>query len=136
MKANTISQNHDKQFHKEERKINILGTEYQILYKNYNDDTEFNKEGAAGYCNMMSKKILICNLDSYPDALQLTEFEAATTYKEILRHEIIHAFLFESGLDNESYSPNNWAHSEEIVDWIAIQSPKFIKVFKELGIEE
>lgn len=37
----------------------------------------------------------------------------------MIRHELVHAFLFESGL-----SVNSWADNEEIVDWIAIQFPK------------
>ena len=55
--------------------------------------------------------------------------------KLTLRHEILHAFLFESGLDAGSiatYGP--WANNEEMVDWFAIQSPKIFKVYSELGL--
>ena len=43
--------------------------------------------------------------------------------KKTLRHEIVHAFMFESGLGY------NWEHGsigqeETVVDWIAIQLPK------------
>lgn len=55
----------------------------------------------------------------------LQEFE-----KKVLRHEVIHAFLGESGLRNNSY----WAENEEMVDWLAIQAPKIFKTFQELGI--
>ena len=47
--------------------------------------------------------------------------------KQVIRHEIIHAFVFESGLDTCS----DWAKNEEMVDWIAIQFPKLLKAFKE-----
>ena len=46
-----------------------------------------------------------------------------------LRHEIIHAFLFESGLAENS----EWAQNEEMVDWIAKQGPKLIKAWQEAG---
>lgn len=46
-------------------------------------------------------------------------------FNEVLRHEVIHAFFSESGLDD--YSSN-----EELVNWIAIQFPKMLQVFKEL----
>lgn len=46
--------------------------------------------------------------------------------KKITRHEIIHAFLFESGLDF-----NSWGRNEEFVDWLALQFPKIIKAFEE-----
>ena len=44
-----------------------------------------------------------------------------------MRHEIIHAFLCESGLAENS----DWATNEELVDWIAIQAPKLIKAWKD-----
>ncbi len=44
---------------------------------------------------------------------------------KFLRHEVIHAFFSESGLDD--YSSN-----EELVNWIAIQFPKMLQVFKEI----
>ncbi|WP_461218455.1 hypothetical protein [Lapidilactobacillus salsurivasis] len=47
--------------------------------------------------------------------------------RKTLRHELIHAFLYESGLDANS----EWARNEEIVDWIAIQFPKLQIVFNQ-----
>ena len=52
----------------------------------------------------------------------------------MLRHEIIHAFLFESGLECNSLKTYNWAENEEMVDWFAIQSPKIFILYKELNI--
>jgi len=41
----------------------------------------------------------------------------------------VHAFLYEGGLNSES-----WARNEEIVDWMAIQIPKIANKYKELNI--
>ena len=49
--------------------------------------------------------------------------------KSVKRHELIHAFLYESGLDSCS-----WAYNEEIVDWLAIQWHKINAAFDQLGI--
>lgn len=49
-----------------------------------------------------------------------------------LRHEIVYAFLHESGLSSNS----EWAMNEEIVDWIALQLPKIISICNELSITE
>ena len=55
--------------------------------------------------------------------------------KKTLRHEIVHAFLTESGLFNNTYNVDaGWSKNEEMVDWFAIQSPKIFKVYSELGI--
>jgi len=53
---------------------------------------------------------------------------------KIARHEIVHAFLYESGLDCNSLKQYNWAENEEMVDWFAIQGPKIFKIYKELDI--
>jgi hypothetical protein len=56
--------------------------------------------------------------------------------RETIRHEIVHAFLNESGLGwNALPNERAWAKNEEMVDWIAIQFPKIAKVFRELGCE-
>ena len=45
---------------------------------------------------------------------------------------MIHAFLAESGLSANALSNyTSWAENEEMVDWIAIQFPKILEVFKE-----
>lgn len=109
------------------KKINILGTDYEILRQNHKQNPKL--ENANGLCENYSKKIVV---DTFEDAKEdvmcvekLEEFE-----NKVLRHEIIHAFLSESGLRNNS----NWAENEEMVDWFAIQSPKIYKVFSELGV--
>ena len=52
----------------------------------------------------------------------------------VLRHEIIHAFLNESGLKDNFEHTSHAGHEETMVDWIAIQFPKIATVYKELGI--
>ena len=52
--------------------------------------------------------------------------------KKVLRHEIVHAFLYESGMWNCSGSTDRWGMDETITDWIAIQSPKIFEAFKEV----
>jgi hypothetical protein len=53
--------------------------------------------------------------------------------KKVLRHEIIHAFMYESGLWENSHDVEGWAQNEEMTDWIAIQFPKMQKAFEEAG---
>ena len=48
-------------------------------------------------------------------------------YREVMRHEIIHAFFSEAGLDD--YSDN-----EQLVNWLAIQIPKMNDVFTMLKV--
>jgi hypothetical protein len=51
--------------------------------------------------------------------------------RRVVRHEIVHAFLMESGLDESSNPADAWATNEEMVDWFARQGPKIYKAWKE-----
>lgn len=106
--------------------VNILGTEYQILVQNKKENPKL--EDANGLCEHYSKKIILDDLvDAREDVMcveKVEEFE-----KKVLRHEIIHAFLGESGLRASS----EWAENEEMVDFFAIQFPKILKVFEKVG---
>lgn len=113
-------------------KINILGTEYKIKYES--DEVvakEMNGEIGeyGGYCNGFSKIVSVSQLNKFDD----TEDVKKEVQKTTLRHELIHAFLNESGLSSDSLSTNSWAKNEEMIDWFAIQSPKILKVFEEVG---
>ena len=55
--------------------------------------------------------------------------------KQVLKHEIVHAFLVESGLAFSSHSiVGAWAMNEEMVDWIAWNGEKLYKAWKEAGL--
>ena len=116
-------------------KVNILGAEYQIKKKAYKDEPAFEKRGIDGYCDSYIHLIVYCDLDT--DERWDTEPEETkrACEKQTIRHELTHAFLHESGLRESSHGiEHGWASDEEIVDWIANQSPKIFKVFTELEL--
>lgn len=95
-------------------KITILGQKWKIVFKNMRD--------ADGRCQPGIKEIWIANDIN----------EKAASVNRVIRHEIIHAFMFESGLGYNF----EWDKAEEtMVDWVAIQYPKLKAVYEELGIE-
>lgn len=85
-----------------------------------------------GYCDEILKKIVICNMNTYPSFEKDTAEKCHETEKTILRHELIHAVLSESGLSCSSlqYS-GGWAKNEEMIDFFAIQYPKIEKIMLE-----
>lgn len=104
-------------------RVNILGTEYTI--ENMTSSACKALEECAGFCDKTSKRIVINKKDENCDLDNFEEYR-----KKVLRHEIIHAFLFESGL-HENFRHNEWGHDETTIDWIAVQFPKMLKAFKE-----
>ena len=109
-------------------KIDVLGQEYTISIVSESEDPKL--EANNGYCDCSAHEIVICNSDDFAeDVYALKDMKAYI--KKVTRHEIIHAFLCESGLQGCSSATNCWAYNEEMIDWFAIQSPKIIKAFKD-----
>lgn len=119
----------------ESRKINILGTEYRIEIHKVSEDSFMEEKQVAGYCEEENKLIVVADMSEEKYFVGMDEKAQETYRKKTLRHEIMHAFLNESGLSDDSNRFDGaWAKNEEMVDWFAIQSPKIFKVFVELGI--
>lgn len=112
-------------------KANILGTEYKINYQSEDENSKLLE--ARGYCEFYTKEIFVNKkLFTNNNKGDYSEY-FKDLYKlgyEVLRHEIIHCFIFESGLWNNC----EWARNEEMTDWIAIQFPKLNECFKSLGV--
>ena len=103
--------------------INILGSEWTIKETNVQEDGKLHS--CNGYCDPSTKTIVLddaVNLATDPTTIDNLDFNKFLTY----RHEIVHAFLQESGL-------SELAHNELVVEWMAIQFPKIYKVFETLG---
>ena len=108
------------------KQVNILGTDYKIFYETENP--RFDE--VDGYTDYSTKEIHIQIQMPSKDIMHNLKY-----YQDyVLRHEIIHTFLYESGLDTQSNETEMWARNEEMVDWLAIQFSKIVKVFKELKI--
>ncbi len=115
-------------------KINILGTEYTVTVKKYDEDETFERRSIDGYCDSWTKQIVVCDMSTYKRWEHEPTETAEAAQKETLRHEIVHAFFSESGLADSSNSVDcSWAKNEEMVDWIAIQGPKIYKAWQEAG---
>lgn len=115
-------------------KLSILGTEYTVTKKKYDDDPMFKDHSYEGYCDSIMREIVYCDALSFPGWENETPERAALCEKETLRHEIVHAFLEESGLQACALVHDGaWAKNEEMVDWIALQSPKIYAAWTEAG---
>lgn len=107
-------------------KINVLGAEYSITKSHHPGDARL--ENIDGLCDETTKEIVVETYEG-EDGKPNAKAQLDVQRKKVLRHEITHAFLFESGLAENSF----WAQNEELVDWIAIQGPKIYKAWEEAG---
>ncbi len=83
--------------------INILGTDYFVIFVKEKDKFMIEND-YIGYCDYANKTIVVLEDENEPHTL---------------RHEIIHAYMFESGIQFGTEF-----HNELCVDWMATQLPK------------
>jgi hypothetical protein len=113
--------------------VNILGTEYGIEVHRISEDPDLKNYNRGAYCDKLSKLIVIADL-SEQEYVDISTEQEIDYQKELLRHEILHAFLNESGLWENSCQPEcGWAMNEEMIDWFSIQFPKIFKAYQEVG---
>ena len=103
--------------------INILGTDYSVNFCSPAEDKMLNEYD--GYCDQTSKKIVVTTVNDNIENFSVYQMQC-------LRHEIIHAFMYESGL-GENWEHKPIGHEETTVDWIASQFPKMLEAFQKTG---
>ena len=107
------------------KSINVLGTEYAIIKRKFDEDPTFEKFSFGGYCDSVTKEIVYCDMSTAPGWEDEPRNRITLEEKAILRHEIVHAFFNESGLEgNAIVFEGSWAKNEEMVDWFALQGLK------------
>ena len=102
-------------------KVNVLSTVYRIKYVPSLD-------GRGGETDFYTKEIRISEQEDIPAEYKTDNLKEMQ--RHVLRHELIHAFLFESGMDQSSAAHEAWAVNEEMIDWMAIQMPKIMAAYE------
>lgn len=101
-------------------KVDVLGVMYDVLFRNQDDDKRLIE--CEGFCDKTTKTIVVDNF-SGGESSNLGFGDKDSYISDIVRHEMVHAFLNESGLQSSS----EWARNEEAIDWISLQLPKMVK---------
>ena len=99
-------------------KLNILGSMWSVIGKSAEEDKRL--RGLSGMTDFSVREIVITDAPTE----EYTIVDQHEDMQRTIRHELIHAFLAESGLWVNSGQVENWAMNEEMVDWLALQFPK------------
>lgn len=91
------------------------------------EKTDVYIDSIDGCCDYTSREIRIRD----DNVNEVGDFDELM--RKQLRHEIIHAFLAESGLQANYEHYRQFGHDETLVDWFAIQFPKMIKAFESVN---
>ena len=102
----------------ENKEVYILGTKYQIKFC---DSSHMFEDDNTGECDRYNKIIKI-NMDLFDESDKSNTENMIAFYRKTLRHEMIHAFFHEMGLDC-------YSEDEYLVDALAIIFPKMEQTF-------
>ena len=86
--------------------IKILGSAWEISVRSYKDDPLL--EDCDGYCDWTTRTIVV---EREIEGGNLADMDAYV--RKVIRHEIVHAFLFECGLGHGSHKWKSWTGSPE-----------------------
>lgn len=104
--------------------VNVLGMPWTVQEKPQSEDAKLQK--LDGYCDQTIRACVVQDFKTDGSPMEVSNLNVLK--KNTIRHEVIHAFLFESGLSYNS----DWARNEEMVDWFAVQFPKLLAAFQHL----
>lgn len=99
----------------EEFRVNVLGAEY-VAQIGARKELDIQPEH-SGECQYFRKRILVCNEFSE----EIKKEDRPLVLKSIIRHEVAHAFLYESGREEN-------ANDEDLVTWLEIMSNKLVEL--------
>lgn len=103
--------------------ISVMGVPYTLEYRVKADDPAL--DNCDGYCDFSAKCIVVRDYTESERKDPMCSADLEAYKRKCARHEIVHAFLYESGLSFNALNLDGaWATNEEMVDWMAIQGPK------------
>ena len=113
---------------KDNTQITVLGTPYQVKFGTPSDypDALTDNDGVADHS---VRKIFVKDLTESQGKKGMLRNQAEYQ-RHVIRHEIVHVFLDESGLRGSC----DWVRigGEEMVDWLANMIPKINEILKQL----
>ena len=94
--------------------MDVLGVEYKVKFCTSKEQPKFKLLGAAGLCEPYEHPLYIHIEDMGDEDAFANEI---SYYKQVIRHEYMHAMFFECGL-------TDYMRDETLVEFLACISPK------------
>lgn len=110
------------------KQIAVLGETYTIETRNAEHDRFL--EHADGYTDRSTRTIVLAEMDGHVTLDNKERYQA-----EVLRHEIVHAFVAECGIQNIT-DYGSGRDDEGVVDWFARMGPKIAAAWQATGCME
>lgn len=105
-------------------RIDVLGVPYTVR----TSTEECDREGADGLTDRFKKEIVMKRRADMLGGCDEQDV-LATYYRRCQRHELIHAFFFEAGMER-------YGMDEDLVDLLALKWPQMCEAMRKIGAME
>ena len=106
--------------------VNILGTDYVLHICQSSKDKRFEELACDGFCDQSTQELFVTNYIDSKEPISVKD--PAYCIRGAIRHEMVHAFLYESGLGSD-WEHKQYGQEETTVDWIARQFPNMYETY-------
>lgn len=107
--------------------VDVLGYSWKVTVCTEAEEPRL--EGFDGLTDQTCREIVIADRSD-----EATVKDLMSCVMKTLRHELVHAFLYESGL-GASWAHAESGHDEEMVDWMAYQMPKIMDAYNSIRLK-
>ena len=83
-------------FEDDSNKINVLGTKYTLEHKSIKEDSKLDE--MEGYTDLYQKRIVIAKIEERDYYKNEPKEKIDLVKAKVLRHEIVHAFLYDTAV--------------------------------------
>ena len=91
-------------------RVSVLGVQYAVEYRTRAQDPELEAADCDGYCDT-SIKLCVARKYTAAERKEPGSKKCLDDYmRKCMRHELVHAFLYESGLSINSLSRTGWLY--------------------------
>ncbi len=96
-------------------RVSVLGVQYAVEYRTRAQDPELEAADCDGYCDT-SLKLCVARKYTAAERREPGSLKDLDAYmRKCMRHELVHAFLYESGLSINGNNAPAWPTNEEMV---------------------
>ena len=103
--------------------VDILGTHYHVRSVSETEDKRIRNKN--GFTDWTSKEICIEKI--WDGDLSVMD----NLVKKVIRHELIHAFMFESGF-GDCFEHGEYGQEETVIDWFSFQFEKIANAIEKI----
>lgn len=107
--------------------VPVLGEQWVLQIVSKEKEPRFERLNCDGFCDWTTRQMIVRSFNK-DDDFSVRDPRASMLHS--IKHELVHAFMFASGLAADWEHKSEFGQEETVVDWIAWQMEKMAKTME------